>query len=134
MHTFRYPTDDQLLIYLLFQRHHSCLCSFKLHEFPPTPPPITFLMVRLLTTDRPPPSYLKECRQTSDEMGYSLPLLRISVTYPASSSKEGSVCIVELRELGLEYRFFEVAPAVHSSRGRRFVFRDQLVAVFLGFH
>ena len=27
LHTFRYSTDDQLLICLLFQRHHSSVCA-----------------------------------------------------------------------------------------------------------
>ena len=29
LHTFRYPTDDQLLICLVYQRHHSGLYSFN---------------------------------------------------------------------------------------------------------
>ena len=31
LHTFWYPSDDQFLICLLFQRHHSGLYSFNLY-------------------------------------------------------------------------------------------------------
>ena len=27
---FRYPTDDQLLIFLLFQQHHSSVCAVSI--------------------------------------------------------------------------------------------------------